>query len=74
MIKCKANYMGLKVVNLSKYNRSWSVEELEILKNNYALFGLDRCAELLPNREKTAISKKASDLGLSHKRIYKKEK
>lgn len=74
MIKCKANYMGLKVVNLSKYNRSWSVEELEILKNNYALFGLDHCAELLPNREKTAISKKASDLGLSHKRIYKKEK
>jgi hypothetical protein len=74
MIKCKANYMGLEVVNLSKYNRKWSTEELDVLKNNYEQFGLDRCVELLPNREKTAISKKASDLGLHHRKMSKKEK
>jgi hypothetical protein len=74
MIKCKANYMGIKVVNLSKYNRLWTDEELDILKNNYEQFGLDRCVELLPNREKTAISKKASDLGLHHRKMSKKEK
>lgn len=74
MIKCKANYMGLKVENLSKYNRQWTEEELDILKNNYEQFGIDYCVELIPSREKTAISKKASDLGLHYKRTYKKEK
>ena len=73
MVKCKANYMGLKVVNLSKYNRQWTEEELAILKNNYEQFGLDYCVELIPSREKTAIAKKASDLGLHYKRANRKE-
>lgn len=74
MVKCKANYMGLVVVNLSKYNRLWTEEELNILKNNYEQFGIEWCTERLPNREKTAVAKKASDLGLHHQRVYKKEK
>lgn len=73
MIKCKANYMGLKVINLSKYNRNWSDEEINQLKNNYEQCGLDYCVTLLPGREKTAIAKKASDLRLRSKRKFKKE-
>lgn len=68
MIKCKANYMGLKVINLKKYNKKWTEEEILVLKNNYELYGLAKCIELLPTHEKTAIQKRASMLGLHYKR------
>lgn len=68
MIKCKANYMGLRVVNLKKYNRPWTESELKILQDNYEIIGPNRCVELLPMHEKTAIQKRASMLGLHYKR------
>lgn len=44
----------------------WTETELEILKQNFAEFGIEGIAELLPNRTQDAIRSKAHHLGLSY--------
>lgn len=43
----------------------WTEEELQILEENYASYGPTKMVELLPERNKTQISMKASSMGLT---------
>lgn len=58
-------------IKSSKTNRSrvWSEEEKTLLINNYSLYGLEYCTNLLPDRTATSIYKTASLLKLKNYNI-----
>lgn len=45
--------------------QSWTSEEDEFLRNNYATLGLDEAAKALPHRTRSAVAIRASDLKLT---------
>ena len=57
-------------LGVTRSANDWTDEELEILKDNYSKIGPKKLQELLPNRTRSAIVRKASLFGL----IYNKPK
>lgn len=80
----KCRRMGIKSNNIHRKNtkiadgrRIWTLEEKEILKNNYSKVSIDEILKLLPNRNKNMILSEAKILKLCSfsrsKQLWKEE-